>query len=132
MGWTKHFLVGEPIKEPASFSKTRLNGMSSLELEVNNKILSIHGHADGEFWQSDEYESSPYSGLQMTKRRIEYRIQEHWLTFSDYPEFRLCQNIFCSHMGTPMDVAKQVGQWLIVEYDMKDKSVGFYYSKDKI
>ncbi len=35
-------------------------------------------------------------------------------------------------MGTPMDVAKQVGQWLIVEYDMKDKSVGFYYSKDKI
>lgn len=71
--WVKYFADGSTIKEPASWSRTRLDGMIATELTYMGASVKLSGA--GDYWQSDDFLSVRNNPEpQLLKRRIEKRL----------------------------------------------------------
>jgi hypothetical protein len=141
--WIKYFtngsqLVGTDRDIAAgliSWSKTPTN-LLSCSFEYDNFILNIVG--PGEYWQSDTYESV-YSNPapKLIRRRIEKLIDSMDNYFRLIQKSDLLKVVFNSLKqedgGKFIHIPSSwIGQWLIVEYDIKTKFSRYYLSENKI
>lgn len=137
--WIKTFtdnseLIGTDLAVDAgiiSWSKTPINLLSAL-LEHDNFIMKIVGL--GNYWQSDSYESV-YPGPKATliQRRIEKQIETSDNFIHILQNANTLQVFFNTKVtgGQFITIANSwIGQWLIVEYDLK-LQVARYYIRSK-
>lgn len=102
----------------ASWSKGRLYNMSSVELEHSNLVIKICG--EGEYWQSDTYESTfPMPSSRLTRRRIERKIAEQDTFIKVYTnnnKLKISFNSDVRNPGTLLPIEKHmINSWLIAE-----------------
>jgi len=139
MGWTKHFVDGTLITEPASWSKTRLDRIHSVKLNHRYKEITIV-NPNGEFWQSDTYIADLQSGAsqpQMIERRIESKITNinHVIYIRDTLDHHLYisfDTYIFSDTPEILDVQEHRGKWFIAEIDLNTLKYKWYISPHQI
>jgi len=145
-GWVKHFVDGTTIQgddndNRASWSKTRLDGLSAVSIHHDGNHICICG--DGEYWQSDDFESVVYQNGpgELVARRIcfKLRAKDRWIRPLQTEHSTMLKVIDHSSLSELMiaDVIENIpweraGCWLVLEYDIKSGNVDWYYSGARI
>lgn len=139
--WIKHFSDGTREKgtdlavklKTASWSKGRLDGMCGALIWHIDKTIEIIG--DGEYWQSDSYESVfPTMKSTLLQRRIQKKIEVSDKSFSVSSNSNLLQVGFNGSVaGKAYKINRtMIGQWLVVELDIRTKRFRHYISGGKV
>lgn len=145
-GWVKHFVDGTTIQgddndSQASWSKTRLHGLSAVSIHHNGTHLCISGQ--GEYWQSDDFESIVYQNGpgEIVARRICFRLRgkDRWIRPLQTEHSTMLKVIDDTTISELMIADKieavpteRAGFWLVLEYDIKSGNVHWYYSGARI
>jgi len=123
-------IVGEDSATTAklvSWSRTPNDDLLQVSLEHQGFTLEIVGL--GTYWQSDTYEAA-YPGPQsvLIQRRIEKKIEATNQVFRIIQQPKLLRAVFDNMIvGKAVPIQKAwVGQWLILEYDLRTASARYY------
>jgi hypothetical protein len=143
-GWIKHFLDGQSCigedeqvsRGLVSWRKSRCDGMVGAALGHDNCAIEISGL--GEYWQSDQYESSMGShSSKLVARRISRLVEE-----GDHLEYReekqppysskptTARASFSKVKGFALD-SGYVGKWLVLEIICEPPTVRMYFSTQR-
>ena len=138
--WIKRFTdgnieYGDDIaiqKKQASWSRGRLTDIESVTLQHDKYRIEIRD--TGEYWQSDTYESIfPYPVAKIVKRRIERKISEQDKSFKPHRSNNELYLLFNNFAPSYVPIKKEmIGQWMIVELDLKELKTHFYISPNRI
>lgn len=117
-----------------SWRNSSNENIRSVSLYHGKQILHIGG--PGEFWQSDRYEADMETGrAKLILRRIERQISpsdkiilihrdKNTLIVGIQEEFSVEQYF--------ITVDERVGQWMILEMDLKTKELSYYFNNTKV
>lgn len=135
-GWVKYFADGSKeigsdrdVKlKRASWSRGRLSGMTGAEIFHQNKKMAIL--APGTFWQSDDYQVDVFEPTpSIVTRRLQRQIQKDdhfFMVYQDDNTLVVTPLVPDRFVEGLLDVKDQAGQWLTVEYDVKNGSFKCY------
>jgi len=145
-GWTKQFRDGTSecgcddcvTLKHASWSHGCLKNIQSVSIAHNAQNIQIIGF--GKYWQSDDFEVTiPESNAERIVRRIERRITAKDKIIIVY-QSNICTMLKILSQDTnafkesfKIHISKsEIGQWLVLEYNIKQDKVHWYFSKRKI
>ena len=144
-GWTKFYASGSTYvgednlvyNGRASWRRSSFDGLIKVSLEHNHTLLSIEG--PGEYWQSDDFESSPTEGSKLICRRIQRKIQPEdtffWVVSAGYGQGTQHHVKFFAARGCGVVFPIQrgdVGKWITVEYDVSKGQWGHRITKGRL
>ncbi len=145
-GWIKKFADGtEEVgtdqdigRKLASWSRGRLDNLTSVELRHNGSLVILEG--SGEFWQSDDYEAVVYHNTStLVTRRIQKKLHD-----ADHIVMLNCLNgvhiykIACTNdPGFAQSNRRTIhpehnGMWFTLELDVLKKQIIFDFKGERI
>lgn len=148
--WTKYFLDTTTITATdeevaagkASWSKSRLDGMSGASLSENGRHIAISG--PGEYWQSDEIEvdvgmNGPgkiivrrvMKKLDVAERLVQVLRTEHSVMLRVIDVCIGAGYILPAESVETIPIHK-AGQWIILEYNLQNDTFWWYCSPTRI
>jgi len=137
-GWRKHFTdgtchYGPDGDERTSWSKSRLDYMTGVDLEHRNVSIKIQG--PGQYWQSDTMEVIyPEGTPTVIQRRIEKLVepQDHYFSYRIFTD-GIVVSFNKLATGRPQMVPpSEVGKWFILELDVRTGKVSHYFRSERV
>jgi len=145
-GWIKYFFDGpserglddDVVAGKASWSRGRLGEMNGAELSHEGRSIFLSG--SGEFWQSDLFEVSSASPAKtLVARRLQKKIsgEDRYACFLNSGPIHSVlitgepSSEDAIWSNSPRSLSGEVGQWFVVELDVRSGSVDTYVSQEK-